>query len=271
MYTPLIAFAPSTLEPLFQGVTVHPSSNDNLTSPEEKVRLTAKDIFGDWYYDLNTRREDMGTLKSFLGTTTLLSAGTIIVPITGALLFPAASYFILPHALTMMKTASCVFGLGTVILTFTPENTWHSKNDTLALACDRITDFVNRFEDFKNNPEEDTVKDLFSTFDKISELTDPPYNIHFEGHDISLLSATGKLFLMDAIIKLLPNNTDLLNEWTSTLKSTKDSGFSEPWRRFKIENPDMDAYIDYFKQCGDFESINLDNQMIQAFKTLNMA
>lgn len=266
MYTPRIAFAPFTLEPLF-GVTIHRRSGGLMI--EERVALTAEDIFGELYIDVKNRRQEMGTLKNCITTVTLGSAVVFIVPITAAFLFPGQNYISLLGALPFIKGALATFGVGTTLLTTTHENAWQSKNDTTALIFERITEFVNVFDNFKKEPERTSVKELFDKFDGISELMRFPYSKHFdEGDDFDLLSGTGKLFLMDAVVNLIPKNIDLLNEWTSTLETTKDSGFSEPWRRFEIENPDMNAYTDYFKQCEDFDSVNLDNQMIQAFKNL---
>lgn len=265
MYTPRIAFAPFTLEPLF-GVTIH-RSNETLDLIDEKVALTAEEIFGELYVVAKEQQQRLSTFSKVIKTITLGSAVVLIVPITAALFFPGQNYIPLLGALPFVKGVLGTFGIGTTLLIATPEHTWQSKDDTIALICERMTEFANIFDNFKKEPEETKVKELFDKFDGISELMCLPYSKHFDvGHDVSLLSTKGKLFLMDAVVKLLPNKKTLLKEWTSTLELTKDSGFSEPWRRLEIENPSMDAYTNYFKQRENFDSLDLDNQMIQAFK-----
>lgn len=262
-----VNFFPHTLEPLFQGVTIHNPLFGNFlgnSATVEKTVLTADEIFGDWYINCHYQgfKENMVYLASGLG---LIASCTAIV-------LPTQVFLPVTFAINLMKGG--VFGLvvSGSVMSLSKDKLSDSKADTIVKVCNKITKFSNTFENFKENPDVADVRDLFSKFDRITSFMCEPYLKHFEGLDVNLLSGTGKLFLMDAVVKLLQKDatSPYLEEWTSTLVFTKDSGFSEPWQRLGIDNPNKDAYIDYALRMDDFESLEINDKIIQAFKEINI-
>lgn len=227
----------------------------------EKTHQTALDLFGNVHQELHKKSEnyEKGFVNGFRGaviTGTAAAMPGIIVMISG-------------NPMGAVGMALCEF----IVIPFfgyaTYNFKWGEYTQALLNKCESIKSFHNSFEDFKSDPQEFKVKNLFDLFqwidlnEKQSELV--PQD------DLKLFQSTGKIFLMDAIAKILSENgkdSQVVKLWNETCNSTLKSkvGNAEPWQSMGISNPDLDAYLEFDKLRDKLESIMITDKIVSIFK-----
>lgn len=230
--------------------------NKDLSDQTIRVARTAEEVFGEVYIQNQTALHQQLISNSKIKN--------IVFPsVLGINLLPLLSGYS-NLGINLLSTAALTVGFVTSIYigVSTELHTMLSKDFEV------ITKFSNAFETFKNNPNENDVKGLFDEFQKVYNYT--AKNVEILG-DLRLFKYSGKIFLMDAVVTILQNkypDSLLGGLWHITKTYSLDSGFSEPWRLFGIDNPSMECYEDYLDQKDKFSSIYFADQIIAHFKQI---
>lgn len=106
--------------------------------------------------------------------------------------------------------------------------------------------FHESYKDFSSEPQEIKIKKIFDHFEAIDQ--DGKLLGFVEKKDADFLQSTAKLFLMDAIAKILQKkNPDSLvaKQWNETLNAKNDESEAEPWQSMGILNPTKESYLEF--------------------------
>lgn len=167
--------------------------------------------------------------------------------VTGAFLLTNASHGV-SLGLMGIGFGGCVISGITFVAIGIPLSTRLEANSEIVRVSDLFSGFLETFSAFKSEPTENDLTILFNKFEDLSveNLLD----------NEQLFSGTGKLLLMDKVVKVLMKKIDekkiistIPDEWESLLKCNQDifKGV-EPWSRLKIENPTEDFYTLFRKE-----------------------
>lgn len=244
-----------------------------LSGMEIEVEKTALAIFGNDYTlmkDISERSKDK--MRHY----NIVAISSLGLSIPFGIITTVLAYYQNPLGVGIsggMTLASVLVGGAFRFRTQIRED-FATKEQGIIDICDAISEFSNVLLEFKENPDSKNIALLFQKFSRI----EVQLNLHeglVTGEDLKLFTATGKLFLMDAVVKILKNvNKDdlLANQWETLLNSISDTTEAqfecEPWESCKILNPGLDSYHHFFDIRDEINSVELDVKIISIFKKI---
>lgn len=148
------------------------------------------------------------------------------------------------------------------------------KTKILLNKYDQIVNFYDAFQDFELSPEDQKVKNVFAQFLKLSEGAECSlFSDHqlIENGDLQLFQSTGKVFLMDAVAKILQEkdkNSIFAEQWDDLLESTVNETYDikEPWKTVGMYEPDVQAYRHFFLIRHQVTSTPFVDNLVTIFK-----
>lgn len=246
--------------------------NENEENITNKISKTVSDIFGKPYQALEEkfwvrRKSECGVVASIF---TLEGVG--IVGGLGTYIYNGPTYgsaFIYMASLLAMPVT-----LGAAYI----YNKFFKDISPFILGeANLITNFYNLFEQFKEDPNDLKVANLFIEFEKIAKH-ECFYNIDEAGlfnseEDKSLLRGTGKLFLMDALVKILEEKevrSILVEKWTALIGEANidTTNNAEPWQSLGIRNPSIESYEQFNEQKKTMASVEIANKIVTILKDI---
>lgn len=123
-----------------------------------------------------------------------------------------------------------------------------SETTDLLNESDLLYSFHESYKDFATDPQEIKIKKIFDYFEAIDE--DGKLLGFVKKENADFLQSSAKLFLMDAIAKILhKKNPDSLvaKQWSETLNSKNYGSEAEPWQSMGVSNPTKESYLEFKK------------------------
>lgn len=225
------------------------------------VHKTAKELFGNVHQNL----EDIVEYKN------KITKGLLVLPLTSVSLaigsgisFAVLGDFVSSN-IFFSSIISTVFGLGTSLCF---DGFYEKQKEIFLEGSELIVNFYNSFEEFKIDPKILKINDLFLQFEKMHQCN------CFDcvsGDDLVLFKSTGKLLLMDAIVKIFEEkkiDSSLILEWNKFLSSSKEFDMAKLWQTIKVEKPEESTYNQFFQQRKQFKSIEITEKIVNCFKEM---
>lgn len=138
---------------------------------------------------------------------------------------------------------------------------WAKQAQLLADKWESIKEFHNCFEIFKLDPQEHKVKTLFDHFRSIGCINIKGTEFVPE-EDRKFFDSTGRLFLMDAVAKMLQEK----NQDSEIAKLWEKRCTTDLWYSMAMSNPEPDAYDEFEKLRSHIESVEIANKIVGIYK-----
>jgi hypothetical protein len=256
----------------YQLLPIYPSTlqlEEVVTENLDKTSKTALELFGQSYQTLNDKLEYK---KSRLSKTEWIP----VLPFTSSIGMLAVG--ILSNSFSLVMSGFSLLMLGTPLsmLMIMGLKQHQEKNAVIFLeGLDVVKDFYHCFQDFKSDPTDLKVTNLFQKFEGMNKnyLTVIQKEYLLNEDELNLLQSTGKLFLMDAVACILKNkdeNSILSKQWNeiinSSITSNLNNSIVEPWKSIGITSPPLASYLDFGKQRVQLKSIDIAEKITSVFK-----
>lgn len=276
----------ASLFPSFSGLYQKIPEKETLNETEDKTA----EIFGEFYTKLCERTEKESSDQSNFNCAS--DAITFTGCLTGIPLGISTLLCFIPAQIGWPLTGGCclVGTVGGVGLMLNKEDSVLTKKTTHILdICKELASFSDAFNMFKQDPKEENVQPLFAQFGKVITAVQlrKPFNgsnkeshyerhpvkncIYFDHRDMDLFSDSGKLYLMDAVVKIIKEKDEdahIVSEWNEMLNSGIVDGYKEPWKRLHIANPSHEHYVQFNKNLRQLNSTDFVNTIIKTLREI---
>lgn len=134
---------------------------------------------------------------------------------------------------------------------------WAKKVQSLSDKWESIKEFHDCFEKFKLDPQEYKVKELFDHFRLVDCINIQDTEIVPED-DWKLFDSTGKLFLMDAVAKMLQDK----DQYSEIARLWNERSKTALWYSIGTSSPEPEAYDEFDMLHSHIESIEIADRIV---------